>query len=114
MSLNDDYVTAIADILRQPDPVDALEERLEDGRTSAALRELLSGLDGDGLRMSALLVMQLRFSRLLNGSGQAAADFEVDPRAFSLRFRCYHAEVPPEADDPLAEAASYRAWKDGL
>lgn len=110
MSLNDEYTQAVAALLRQPDPAAALQAAIDAPETGAALRGLLEQIVPDGFRMSALLVAQLRFNRLLNGSGAVAAEFEADPRAASERFRRYHQQVPPTAEDPVQEAKDYRSW----
>lgn len=110
MSLHDAYTRTIASLLRAPDPAAALQAVLAAPETSPQLRALLAQVAPDGLRMSALLVAQLRFNRLLNGSGAAAEAFDADPRGFSARFKAYHQEVPPRADNPVQEADDYRAW----
>lgn len=110
MSVNDEYVRIIGAVLRAADPVAALARRRADEALSPQLRAILAGLSPDGLRMARLLVLQLRFNRLLNGSSAAAADFSQDPQGFSSTFERYHREVPPTAEDPVAEARLYAAW----
>jgi len=60
--------------------------------------------------LAALLVARLRFERLLRGSPQAEAWFDADPEAFAAAFKRYHAEVPPAAFFPQAEARLFRQW----
>jgi uncharacterized protein YeaO (DUF488 family) len=110
MSLNDQYAAAMVHILRAADPVVALQAVQDAPETDAALRALLAMLDPDGLRITALLVLQLRFNRLLSGSPQASAAFAEEPQAFSHRFRRYHAAVPPRAENPVQEARDYADW----
>jgi hypothetical protein len=62
--------------------------------------------------MAAILVVRLRFERLLRGSPVAEEWFERDPESFAEAFRRYHAEVPPRAFFPADEAALFRAWRD--
>jgi len=112
--VNDAYTALLAAVLRAPDPVAALEAAAARPEVPEALRDVLAGLDRDGVRMSALLVAQLRFNRLLNGSGQAAADFDADPAGFTAQFRQYHQEVAPSADSPVQEARLFAAWWAGV
>jgi hypothetical protein len=100
------YERVIARVLLAADPVAALAEATRRTR-DAALREQLRAVDADGLRLSALLVARLRFERLVRGSGAAAAWFDRDPAGFAAYFRAYHAEVPPRAFTPAAEAADF-------
>lgn len=54
----------------------------------------------EALRLTALLVAQLRFSRLLRTPG-AEAEFDVDPAGFTARFRAWHREVPPSTEPEI-------------
>lgn len=60
--------------------------------------------------MTALLVAKLRFERLIQGSVDAGAAYESDPRGFTAAFRRYHEEVPPAALFPPQEAALFVDW----
>jgi hypothetical protein len=94
-----DYEKQIGAALRARDPV-------------AAVRALHPDVDGDGVRLTALLVARLRFERLLRGSPDAEAWFERDPASFTRAFARYHAEVPPRAFFPAAEAALFAGWRE--
>lgn len=95
---------ALAAAMRAEDPVAAL---------AAASRDLpeLRGVDADGVRVAAMLVAKLRFERLVNGSADAGAWFEMDPRGFVAAFRRYHREVAPTAYFPQEEARLWAAWR---
>ena len=67
-------------------------------------------VDEDGLRISALLVVRLRFERVLHGSPMGGEWFERDGADFAAAFKRYHAEVPPTAGSPTAEARLFEAW----
>ena len=112
-SLNDQYASALARILRDPDPAAALQAVCAAPETSPALAALLGTLAPDGLRITALLVLQLRFNRLLSGSPAANAAFSADPAAFSRAFQRYHQEVEPHAENPVQEALAWAAWQAG-
>jgi uncharacterized protein len=98
----------LADALRAADPVAVLRGHapaLPAGPIRQAAERALA--DPEGLRVTRLLIAQLRFSRLLNGSPEASTAFEVDPAGFTARFRAYHQAVRPTAYDPAAEAAAF-------
>ncbi|HZN91949.1 MAG TPA: hypothetical protein VFB81_04570 [Myxococcales bacterium] len=101
---------ALADALRAVDPVAATRAVAERPGLDEATRTALRAADPDGLRLTALLVAKLRFERVVRGSAAAGEWFDADPAAFSDAFRCYHAEVPPTASFPAAEAAAFLAW----
>jgi len=101
---------AMADALRAEDPVAAMRSVAEAPALDAATREALRAADEDGLRLTALLVAKLRFERIVRGSGAADAWFDAEPETFSAAFKRYHAEVPPAALFPAAEAAAFLAW----
>jgi hypothetical protein len=93
-----DWETRLAAAMRADDPV-------------ATVRSLHPGADGDGVRMTALLVAKLRFERLLRGAPEAEAWFDRDPADFARAFRRYHAEVPPSAFFPGEEARLFARWR---
>ena len=101
---------ALARALMARDPVLALRRAARDARLPAAMRRALSACDPDGLRLSALLVLKLRFERLMRGSPEAQAWFDRDAAGFARAFRRYHSQVPPTAFFPPAEARLFRAW----
>ena len=100
----------MAAALRAVDPLAAVRAAARDPRLDAQQRALLSGIDENGLRMSALLVARLRFERLLQGSSRAGAWYEDDAPAFVEAFRRYHAEVPPRGWQPADEGRAFEAW----
>jgi hypothetical protein len=99
---------ALAEVLRAPDPVAALDARAVADPALAALAQHVSR---DGLRLAALLVARLRFERLVNGSREAERESNDHPEEFARAFRRYHAEVPPSAVFPAAEARTWDAWR---
>lgn len=97
-------------ILRAADPARALAAAAADPSLPASLRRAFAAADPEGVRLSALLVVRLRFERLMRGCPEAEAAFAGDPATFAAAFRRYHREVAPTAFFPAAEAALYRAW----
>ena len=83
------------------------------GRLTLEERAMLADLDGDGLRLTRLLVQKLRLERLLVGDPAAAADFAADAEAFVLRFRRYCEAVRPTAVFPSDEAAAFQTFERG-
>lgn len=104
------YEEIIAAAMIAPDPVAALRAACDDPALPASLRRALLAADPDGVRMASLLVARLRFERLVRGCPEAEAWFDRDPAGFSAAFRRYHAEVPPSAFFPPAEARLFRRW----
>lgn len=100
----------LAQVLRSPSPAEHLAAGL--GGLPASMRPHAARLlsEPDALRLTQLLVAQLRFSRLLSGSPSALAAFEAEPAAFVARFRAYHERCPPRATEPIAEAAAFAGW----
>jgi len=101
---------ALADVLAAGEPDAAALER---AALPAELRARLGRIDAAGLRITGLLVVRLRFQRLLQGSRRAAELFDTDPAAFASTFRRYARAVPPLAHDPWGEAAAFERWLDG-
>ena len=100
----------LADALQSPDPRAALAAAARDRALPSDLRARLAGAAPDGVRIAGLLVVKLRFERLIQGSRAAGAWFERDPAGFARAFRRYHGEVPPRAEGPLAEAQAFAEW----
>lgn len=100
----------LAAILTAPDPVAALKMAQRRRGLSTDLRRRLAAIDEDGLRISALLVVRLRFERLLRGSPVAERWFDEDPADFAAAFRVYHSAVKPTAFFPQAEGALFAEW----
>ncbi|MDQ3038114.1 MAG: hypothetical protein M3Y87_37325 [Myxococcota bacterium] len=102
----------LARAMRADDPVAAiLEAARTDPELDPATRAALLRVDADGVRIQALLVARLRFERLLQGSAELAARFELDPAALTSTFRRYHRDVPMHAFFPVGEARSFAAWE---
>jgi hypothetical protein len=99
---------ALARLLTAADPVAALRA----ARATPAADPALHAVEEDGLRIAALLVVKLRFERLINGSRLANEWFERDGRAFTEAFRAYHLAVPLLAADPWQEAEAFERWLD--
>jgi hypothetical protein len=98
-------------VLADADPVAALTRLLADpqGLTDedvTALRQI----DADGLRLTALIVVKLRFERLTLAVPELAALFAEQPEEFVQLFREYAAAVPATAYFPSAEATLFREW----
>lgn len=93
------------------DPLAVLRAARDDGATPAALREALSALDEQGVRLSSLIVTRLRFERLLNGSRVAGEWFERAPAEFTAAFKRYQDEVAPQASFAQDEARAFEAWR---
>ncbi|HTF88406.1 MAG TPA: hypothetical protein VK843_08355 [Planctomycetota bacterium] len=100
----------LADALTSADPAQFVQRAAQDPRNAAATRAALQSIDLDGLRISALIVVKLRFERLLQGSQNAADWFETDPRGFAAAFKRYHLEIAQRAATPVEEAAKFEVW----
>lgn len=100
----------LADALTSADPVAELERAALDAALSDAARRALANAAADGVRISALLVIRLRFEHALQGSRVAAQWFESDPRAFTAAFRRYHAEVAPAFVLAADEGRAFDRW----
>jgi len=101
---------ALAQALRAMDPIRALEKLRTDEGLSPQLRAWVAAIDPEGFRLTALTIARLRFERLVHGSGFASTWAEADTAGFARAFRRYHAEVPPHAHFPVAEAQAFEAW----
>ncbi len=100
----------VAGAFASSDPLAALAAAAADPALGADLRARLAGASPDGVRIAGLLVVKLRFERLIQGSRAAGAWFERDPAGFARAFRRYHGEVRPRAEGPLAEAQAFAEW----
>ncbi|MCP3916019.1 MAG: hypothetical protein GY711_10725 [bacterium] len=104
------FESVLARIFLEPDTQAALEAAAADERLGADLRARLAAASPEGVRIAALLVVRLRFERVLNGSQLGGEWFERDPKDFAGAFKRYHAEVPPTAATPWEEAPLFEAW----
>ncbi|MCA8952657.1 MAG: hypothetical protein KDE27_24305 [Planctomycetes bacterium] len=97
----------------QREPIEWLRATLRDAapaRLTAAEQAMLLALDGDGLRVTRLLLQKLRLERLLRADAAAAAALASDEAGFVERFRRYCDAVPPTAVFPSEEAALFAAF----
>jgi len=102
----------MAAAIRAADPGTAFAELAGDERLPPAWRAQLADMDPDGVRISGLLVAQLRFQRLMHCSGRARRFFDEDPAGFARAFRAYHTAVAPSEVLPAGEARLFDAWLD--
>lgn len=105
----------MARALLSPDPAGAMQALAGDTELPHALRQaaaraITSGPGTRGIELTALLIANLRFQRLLQGSREAATWFARDPQGFSEAFRDYHHQVAPAAYFPAQEAERFAAW----
>lgn len=104
------FEAAVAGALRAPDPVAALAAVAADAALPEDLRACLAAAPANGVRIAALLIVRLRFERILQGSKIAGEFFERDPRAFAAAFKRYHREVAPTSIHPFEDARRFDAW----
>ena len=78
--------------------------------TDRQLHSFIEGLDSDSIDLSAVLVLRLRFERLLQGSSEAGAWFETDPGSFAREVRRFHRATPLTATFPAEEADLFLRW----
>ncbi|MDX2020044.1 MAG: hypothetical protein SF187_07365 [Deltaproteobacteria bacterium] len=107
----DDYENILVHVLRARDPQGALASAIKALDDQHPLRAALAAINTDGLRMSALLVARLRFERLLRGSKEYRADWQLDPNSAAARFSAYHEASPLLAFSPKEEAKLFHAWE---
>jgi hypothetical protein len=105
--LSEKVESTLAMILRAPDPVAALRS----ARSSQPALAPLDHIDEDGLRMAALMVLKLRFERLVRGDPDIDREHERDPEGLARDVRAYHHETPLRAIFPTAEALLFREWR---
>ena len=94
--------------LLSSDPGAALADA--SGPRPAGWDPISASIDSDGLRMAALLVVKLRFERLVAASSRAKAMFEEDAAAFASTFRRYHQSVRATSPMPADERDLFEAW----
>ncbi len=100
----------LADVLGTDDPVGRRAILADDAQLSDDARAAVGRSTADGVELAWLLVVRLRFERLLAGSNRAGEQYERAPEAFAALFRRYVREVRPTAFFPLEEGALYDAW----
>ena len=100
---------AFAEVLRAEEPVEAWRARAAADPSLAALARYVTP---NGLTMAAILVLQLRYERLVRGSAEAMREDRDAPAEFARAFRRYHAEVAPTALLPPGEAQLWAHWRE--
>jgi len=102
----------LLEAVHDEDPPARLRELVEDAgdRLTVDERSWLLAADADGLRLTGLLVVKLRFERVLRGDAALRREFDADPRALLERFRRYAREVPAAAVFPEDESRAFSAW----
>ena len=101
---------ALGRIVAAPDPVAARDALCASDALDERTRDLLRSIDDDGLRLSGLFVVRLRFERIVNGSRPLREWFAQDQAGFVRTFRRYVSEVAPTATFPHEEAALFQGW----
>jgi len=104
------YERAVARALRSPDPAAAWAAATEDPAVPEEARAAMRAASADGVRVAALLIVRLRFERLMRGSDAAGDLFEKAPRLFTDAFKAYHAAVPPTGLLAQDEARQFEEW----
>ena len=105
--------TIILHALLAEDPPAALRSAIEQANDLTPVeRDQLQQLNGDGLRISGLLLKKLRFERLTRGDADLDKLFGDDPDAFMRLFRAYDGATTPAAYFPDEEARQFRTWRD--
>ncbi len=89
-----------------------LQEQLARALVSAEPERELSdlGLDPQGLRLAATIILKLRFDRVMRAEARYRELYDRDPDGFTRDFLAYHREVPPQAYFPAEEAALWESF----
>lgn len=89
-----------------------LQERLARALISAEPERELSdlGLDPQGLRLAATIILKLRFDRVMRAEARHRERYDSDPDGFTRDFLAYHRAVPPQAYFPAEEAALFESF----
>jgi len=97
--------------LREPDPLLYLQQNVP---VATALsddeRKWLLAVDGDGLRLSRMLIRKLRLQRIVRGDAEASAFMAREPERFAACFARYDREEPLRHVFPHAEAEAFRRY----
>lgn len=97
--------------LAEPDPLLYLQQHVPSaGELSPEERQWLLGIDGDGLRVSRMLIRKLRLQRIVRGDAEASAFMARDPEKFAACFARYDREMPLRHVFPRDEAESFRRY----
>jgi len=97
--------------LRDPDPLLCLQETVGLAHDlSDDERKWLLAIDGDGLRLTRMLVRKLRLQRVVRGDPGAAEFMARDPEGFARCFARYEQEVAPTHVFPKDEATAFRSY----
>jgi hypothetical protein len=104
----------LLDALLSDDPVAALAGRLEAAEGLAdEERAFLRGLDADGLRLTGLLVLKLRYERVAGSDKRLAEGYREGRAEFLRRFEEYRRSVAPSAYFPSQEGELFAHWLAG-
>lgn len=97
--------------LAEPDPLQFLHGAVPgaEGLTDVE-RDWLLAIDGDGLRLTRMLIRKLRLQRIVRGDAEASVFMARDPEAFAQCFARYDREVPWSYVFPRDEAAAFRRY----
>lgn len=103
----------LLDALRHEDPAAALRARIADASAALGARERawledLAARQGDGLRLTRMLIRKLRLQRILRADPDAQAELGRDPEGFAAAFAAYDRDIEPCAVFPRQEAAAFR------
>ena len=100
----------LAQALYHPDTQERLAELTVTADLTPQERDLLARVQPRGLRLTHLLLMNLRFERVLRGDPSAAEWFERDAEGFVQVFGEFNRSVPPTALLSHDEAARFREF----
>jgi hypothetical protein len=98
---------ALVRVLTAEAPIEALHAELASTKTRPAVRAWLQQCGEAGVRVAALLVAQLRFGRLIQGSDDVARFFDEDPAGFAQAFRSFHGTTPACCFFPVGDARAF-------
>ena len=96
--------------LYHPDSQERLNELVATADLTEQERQLLERIQPRGLRLTHLLLMNLRFERVLRGDPSAVEWFERDARGFVQAFREFNQSVPPTALLSREEGERFREF----
>ena len=104
------FEEAVAAAFRNADPTAAFRAIENDVELPASLREAARTPQSRGIEISALLIIRLRFERLIQTSSRASAWYDSQPREFTQTFRDYHRSVPSSTEFGMREARDFDTW----
>ncbi len=97
--------------LRESDPLAFLQATVpNEVDLSDQERAWLLAIDGDGLRLTRMLIRKLRLQRIVRGDPQASAFMARDPAGFAACFARYDRDVAWNYVFPREEADAFRRY----